>query len=121
MRQPIPEVCYEDVERIVRRDFPVSQFDTVIGILDEYDETKGSHQRFRVEVATLKLAHGNLHALRAQVTAACEDWRDVVSSAEYPEYSRRAGEKLSLTQRNHVVEADWKQYQSWLRGQSGSL
>lgn len=83
--QPIPEVTLNDVERIVRRDFPVIQFDSVMAVLKEYEEsTSGRRERPRVQLATLKLANGDVEALRTHINTAVQDIRDVLGPAEYP-------------------------------------
>src|SRR5271169_591199 len=63
--QPTPDVTLNDVERIVRRDFPVIQFESVMAVLKGYEESaSGRRERSRVQLATLKLANDDLAALR---------------------------------------------------------
>jgi len=116
MNQPTPEVNENDVIRIVQRDFPGKQFDAVISILNEYgaeDYQRGVH---RVRLAALKLAGGDLQALRRQIDVAKRDYRDVLALAEYPEYMQKVppSENLAEAERERIIRADWMQYQSWL-------
>jgi hypothetical protein len=74
--QPIPDVSVKDVERIVRRDFRVIEFDSVIAVLKGYEESaSGRRERPRVQLAALKLADGHIEALRAHINTAIQDFR----------------------------------------------
>ncbi|MGA7631203.1 MAG: hypothetical protein WCB11_10570 [Terriglobales bacterium] len=115
--QPVPAVSPDDVERIVRRDFPEEQFARVMDLLNEYGTEKWERERFRVQLATLRMAHGSLETLRRYVGAAKQDYRDVLASAEYPEYSTKGFRvrELSTEEQRRIMDADWKQYGSWLQ------
>ena len=117
-QQPTPDVSAEDVRRVVRRDFPEEQFGDVMALLDESGVERWHGGRYRVQLAALKLADGSLRNLRYAIEDAKKDYRDVLSAAEYPAYSR----EVSHTQEPHpdakeqrrIVDEDWAQYQSWL-------
>jgi hypothetical protein len=116
MKQPIPEITENDVMRIVRRDFTTEQFDAAMCILNEYgteDWQRGVH---RVRLAVLKLACGDLQALRREIDVAKIDYRDVLAYAEYPEYMQKVSPSggLAEVERERIIRADWTQYQSWL-------
>jgi hypothetical protein len=116
--QPIPVVSSVDVERIVRRDFREEQIAAVMAVLNEYGTEKWERERSRVQIATLRMAHSNLEVLRRYVAAAKQDYRDVLAAAEYPEYSTKGFRirELSKAEQRRIMDADWKQYESWLRG-----
>lgn len=112
--QPIPQVSLADVERIVRRDFPEEQFDSVMALLAEYDFER---ERPRVLLAALKLANGRFNSLRRHIEVAARDYRDVLVAAEYPEYWRST---LPVARppdgrREEIIDRDWKQYEDWLK------
>ena len=114
--QPVPDVTPDDLERIVRRDFPCIIFEDVMSILKGYaSQWKGSSTR--VQLAALKLADGDVDSLRRHVAAATQDYRDVLVAAEYPQYWKATSRSRRLSKREYqqVVEADWIQYESWLR------
>lgn len=116
LRQPIPEVAPDDVQRIVRRDFPVAQFAETMAIMTEYSSRwEGSIPR--VQLAALKLADGHLSSLRRYIEAAKQDYRDVLVPAEYPKYwkARLRSRGLSKHARHQLFESDRKQYERWLR------
>ena len=117
VHQRIPDATEGDVQRIVRRDFAHEQFGTVMSVLDEY--AKGGFRRecSRVQLAILKLANGDLEAVRRYFTAANRDYRDVLAAAEYPEYVRAGTRVRELPRkaRQQIVNSDWEQYEQWLR------
>jgi len=118
IEQPTPQVTAEDVNRVVRRDFPEPQFDEVMSLLNEYGSEKLHSGRSRVQLAALKLAHGNLEALRIQIDNAKQDSRDILVAAEYPQYWQRKFQvrELSAREQQKLIDNDWKQYERWLRG-----
>jgi hypothetical protein len=118
MTQPTPSVTEADVERIVRRDFPPEQFQTVMSILDEYGHEKWMREKPRVQLAVLKLASGNLQTLRREMETAKCDYRDVLSPAEYPLYSKKWSRMKSLSEeeKQQIIDSDWQQYDRWLKG-----
>lgn len=69
-----------------------------------------------MRLAALKLAEGSIEKLRSAIETAKRDYRDVLVSAEYPEYSRSIGpsDAVSPGERQRIIEADWKQYSEWL-------
>ncbi len=110
--QPVPRVSREDVERVVRRDFPPSQHAEVLRILDGYQ----SNEPHRVHLAVLKLADSDLRKVRQWVDEANEDFRDVIVPAEYPEYARKVRSLDTPDDvRRETIQRDWAQYEAWLR------
>jgi|SRR5271169_2725829 len=115
--QPVPDVGPNDVERIVRRDFPNEQFVDVMTILDECGTKNVERGRPRVQLAALKLAQGSVEKLRPLVEDARRDYRDVLVWAEYPSYHKigfRARE-LPIKEQRRIIDSDWKQYEGWLQ------
>lgn len=112
--QPIPDVDEKDVERVVERDFS-REYTAVMTLLNECGIEKFGSEAPRVRLACLKLAGGSFEKLRKVIDVAKVDWRDVLASAEYPEYGRKAwGKKLPESELRQVYEDDWKQYRDWL-------
>jgi hypothetical protein len=116
--RPLPDLTAADLERIVRRDFSSEQFPEVMTILGELDNRWGS---IRVRLAALKLADGSLEVLKKQIAFANQDYRDVLVAAEYPGRWKVTStfydlpKKVSKKERQRIVDADWQQYQDWLR------
>ena len=117
VHQPIPDVTEDDVRRIVRRDFPPKDFDTVMTVLRQYGGEKSQRESARVQLGILKLANGNVDELQKHIDVARVDYRDVLAPAEYPEYLKagfQTGE-LPARERKRIIENDWEQYERWLR------
>jgi hypothetical protein len=114
-RQPAAEVTSQDVDRVVRRDFPADRVDEVLAALGEYGAEEWHREADRVRVAVLKLAAGSVEQLRFHLESAKMDYRDVLGPAEYPGYSRRLFriDKLPADERQRIIDADWKQFQEW--------
>ncbi len=116
MDQPVPKVTDKDVERIALRDFGTANIRHVLETLHSYGKQDWNQPGSpRVRLAILKLAGGDLDRLSKCTDAAIEDFRDIVSQAEYPEYSAKIGfEKVAPELERTVIESDWKQYRQWL-------
>ena len=77
MDQPVPNVSRADVERIVRRDFASADVSNALAIVDECQKCHtGGDSPARVQLAALKLADGDISALRREIEAAKSDYRD---------------------------------------------
>jgi hypothetical protein len=69
-----------------------------------------------VQLAVLKLAAGDIGALRREIETAKRDYRDVLAYAEYPRYSREIGfDDVLESVRQAVIDEDWRQYETWLK------
>ena len=88
-------------------------------VLDEYGVETWHRERYRVQLAALKLANGNLKRLRYAIEDAKRDYRDVLAPAEYPSYLKetsiasRPAPDAGAMQR--IFEEDWAQYEDWLK------
>ena len=117
MDQPTPTVTRADVERVVRRDFPADQFDSVMSVLAEYGAETWHRELDRVHLAVLKLAAGSLEGLRREIETATCDYRDALANAEYPAYMKKTFRisKLPAEERRKIIDEDWRQYETWLK------
>jgi hypothetical protein len=113
MSQPTPEVTKSDLDRIVRRDFPAEQVPVVEELMSKVEVREWP----RVMLACLKLAAGNLDALRYHVADAPGYYRDIISEAEYPHYTKVMFriERFSDEERQRIYDKDWAQYLSWFQ------
>jgi hypothetical protein len=112
--QPVPKVTQKHVERIIRREFPAEYFSEIMTALHECLQGSDEQLRSRVQLAVLKLAGGKMNAFEDAIKSAKSDWRDVISWAEYPEWSKRWDTfKLPLETKKEIVSKDWQQYKDW--------
>ncbi len=116
MKQPIPKVTDKDVERIALRDFGKENLSQVLDILQEYGKQDWNRPGSpRVRLAILKLANGDLEELSKQTETAIQDFRDVLSLAEYPRYMAEIGfDRVPSKNERAAIDDDWKQYCEWL-------
>lgn len=112
MPQPTPVITAGDVDRIVRRDYAENLRVEAMEILQQYN---GGDEPHRVRVAILKLAAGNIGALRQHLETAVCDYRDVIAPAEYPGYLKLCFSRSRSEIPQQIIERDWKQYNDWLR------
>ena len=114
--QPIPKISDDDVERIIRRDFPLAVQEQVRAALARYGREPWEREPARVRMGILRLAHGDAAAVERHLRVAKTDFRDVLSAAEYPGASIEWGKLAALTpdERAKLHAADWEQYRAWL-------
>lgn len=116
--QPAPKIDRNDVVRVIRRDFPLYPESDVLAVLDQYGGAEWERERDRVQLAVLKLADGDLKALKLHTETARRDYRDVLTPAEYPKYSALEWSALSGREEfAQIYEEDWNQYLHWLTRQ----
>lgn len=117
MPQPTPSVTEVDVARIIRRDFAEAEVATAGALVREYGREPYECEPSRVRLATLKLASGDLDALRQHIAAAKADFREVLLEAEYPHAGRvwTRMDAWSPDRRQAIYDKDWKQYEEWLK------
>ena len=72
----------------------------------------------RVILACLKTANGDFSKLKAQLADADGWWREIISEAEYPNYTRKMFriDRLSADEKERIIEKDKSQYLQWLHG-----
>ena len=112
MDQFTPQVTREDVERILQRDFPVEQWQE----LREMIQLVQVREKDRLVLACMKNAGGDFQKLKGNLTEAEGYWREIISEAEYPLYSKNMFrlDKLTEKEKSDIIEKDKKQYLDWL-------
>jgi len=110
--QPAPDVDMQDVERIVRRDYPADLADTILKDIAAVEV----REKARVVLGCLKLAGGNVDRLRGHLGEASGYYREILGEAEYPLATKRWSRIESLTdeERASIYDKDWRQYSEWL-------
>jgi hypothetical protein len=102
---------------MVARDFPEAQRSSVLRLLDQYPPDADSGDPARTHLAILKLSSGDIARIRELVPVARQDFRDVIATAEYPEWFSVGFARIQqmTPEQAHAVKArDWAQYQEWL-------
>lgn len=112
MKHPVSKVTIEQINRILKRDFP-STFQKAMEILNQYS----NGEKYRVWASLVKLSERDLIKLKENTNLAIRDYRDVLAYAEYPEYTATVGfnsEKFTQKEINEIIKRDYKQYSEWL-------
>ena len=111
MGQFVPEVSHEDVERILKRDFPLEAQREISQAIEQVHVT----EKNRVVLACMKNAAGNVQKLKSNLAKASGYYREIIGEAEYPNYLKKMFriEKLSEAEKAAIIEKDKNQYLNW--------
>jgi hypothetical protein len=112
MNQYVPSVDEADIERIVRRDYPPEIWDAIHEMIRAVEV----REKARVIMACLKNGNGDLQKLKGELANAEGWWREIISEAEYPNYTKKMFriDRLSAEERDRIIEKDKAQYMRWL-------
>jgi hypothetical protein len=108
--QYAPDVTDSDVERIIVRDYPPEHHAAIRDLIRAVEV----REKPRIMLACLKNGKGDFQKLSYQLADASGYWREIVSEAEYPSYTKKMFRKLSEEDLEKLYEADKVQYLAWL-------
>jgi hypothetical protein len=110
--QYLPDVRDSDIERIVQRDYPADLRAAIHEMIRSIEVV----EKPRVIMACLKNANGDFARLKGDLANASGWWREIISEAEYPNYTKKMFriDRLSAEERARIVEKDKAQYLAWL-------
>jgi hypothetical protein len=115
--QPVPIISGELLGLLIGREFP-GDMESVKTKLDKIksDSQKGKN---RISASVLKLAAKDISKIDFLVSRANEDFRDIVSEAEYPRTSSFGfGERDDEEIKDDYLK-DWAEYSEWLNQENG--
>lgn len=114
--QYTPDVTEADVERIIRRDYPAEAHDTI----REMVRGVTVREKPRVILSCLKNAKGDLQKLKGELTNADGWYREIISEAEYPNYTKVMFriDRLPPGEEERIIEKDKAQYLKWLHAEA---
>lgn len=112
MEQYHPNVSEADIDRIVRREYSPELHRSIHEMISGVEV----REKPRVVLACLKNAKGDLEKLKAELAAAPGWWREIISEAEYPNYTKKMFriERLPAQEKDEIIEKDKSQYLKWL-------
>ncbi len=112
MEQFTPEVSDSDVERVIKRDWPLEEQEVIRTIIRQVEV----REKPRVILACLKASNGDILKLKGNLAEAAGYYREIIGEAEYPNYMKKAFrmEKLSEAEKSTIIERDKNQYLAWL-------
>ena len=82
-------------------------------ILDTYGIENHEQEAVRVRLTVLKLSGSDLEGIKRTTDFAKQDFRDVVSWAEYPRQSKKWS-MPDAPKKQKLIEADRAEYEAWL-------
>ena len=111
MSQFVPQVSEEDIERVLRRDFPAEHHQELWEMIQRVEV----REKPRVILACMKNAGGDVQKLKGNLNEASGYYREIIGEAEYPFYSKKMFriDKLSEPEIAAIIEKDRKQYLDW--------
>jgi hypothetical protein len=112
MEQYEISVTWNDIERILHRDFPWDRATQLILLINMYD----LRDQTREIAACLKNSGGNFRAVCNSLLHAQGLWKEEIVQAEHPNLTRQAGKIAYLSPQEIAIlkEMDKKQYLEWL-------
>jgi len=109
--QPVAAISDEELDFLITREFPNDK-ETVKTKLDKI-QSDSQNGKNRISASVLKLADRNLDKIDLLINRANEDFRDIVSEAEYPKASSYGfGERDDVESKKDYVN-DWVEYLTW--------
>ena len=109
--QSVAKITNAELEFLINREFPKSG-DLVKSKLNEI-RSDSQYGKNRISAAVLKIANSDLTKIDFLVTKANEDFRDIVSEAEYPRVSKHGfGERNEKDLKTDNLN-DWTEYKDW--------
>jgi len=114
MPQYLPDVTAHDMMRVIERDFSADVHATIL----EWIRQVEMREKTRVVIAALKNSQGSLEKLKGELANASGWYREIISEAEYPNYTRVMFriDRISPEEEARIIEKDKQQYLAWLQG-----
>ena len=104
------DVTDADIERIIARDYPPDKHAEIRELIRGVE----CWEKPRVMLACLKNGRGDFGRLKGEILNASGWWREILSEAEYPNYTKKMFRKLSSEEEERLFAADKAQYLEWL-------
>jgi len=111
IEQPVAKISDTEFEKLIDREFPKIS-DLVKRKLTEI-RSDSQNGKNRIGAAVLKLAKSDINKIDLLINKANEDFRDVVSQAEYPRASKFGFDERSDNELKVDYLNDWTEYSEW--------
>lgn len=110
--QPAAKVTTNQLEKLIAREFPKHIDEVTL----KFYKVKGDNPNGinRISAAIVKLAHKDPSSIDHFIKMASTDYRDILSQAEYPRYSKLGFEEYDKKKMKSIYLEDWKEYSKWL-------
>ena len=111
LEQPVAKISNAELEKLIDREFPENS-NLIKRKLTEI-QSDSQNGKNRIGAAVLKLAKSDLNAIDSLIKKANEDFRDVVSQAEYPRASKYGFDEPNEKELKTDYLNDWTEYVDW--------
>ena len=111
--QPVPIISHTELDFLISREFPDDKEIVRTKLNKIISDSKNGKNR--ISTSILKLADKKIDKIDFLINRANEDFRDIVSEAEYPR-AHRSGFELFDKEKEvirKVLLADWEEYSTW--------
>ena len=110
--QPVAKISNARLERLIQREFG-NQADLVSRQLKQVvSETNAGKNR--ISAAIIKLSDKNITAIDHLIEQSKNDYRDLISQAEYPKCSELDFTDMDKQNMKIIYLDDWTEYLKWL-------
>tara|TARA_R110000744_G_scaffold24445_3_gene61273 strand:- start:1819 stop:2193 length:375 start_codon:yes stop_codon:yes gene_type:complete len=111
LEQPVAKISDAELEKLIDREFPENS-DLIKRKLTEI-QSDSQNGKNRIGAAVLKLAKSDLNAIDFLIKKANDDFRDIVSQAEYPRASKYGFDEPNEKELKTDYLNDWTEYVDW--------
>ena len=111
LEQPVAKISDAELEKLIDREFPENS-DLIKRKLTEI-QSDSQNGKNRIGAAVLKLAKWDLNAIDFLIKKANDDFRDIVSQAEYPRASKYGFDEPNEKELKTDYLNDWTEYVDW--------
>ena len=109
--QPVAKISDKDLEFLIQRDF-ANNAELIKQKLNKI-QSDSQNGKNRISAAVLKIANSDLTKIDFLIRKANEDFRDIVSEAEYPRVSKHGFGKRNEKELRTDYLNDWTEYTEW--------
>ena len=109
--QPSAKISNVELEFLINREFPKNSEFIKLKFTEIQSETENGKNR--IASAILKLAKSDLNVIDSLVKKANEDFRDIISQAEYPRASKYGFDEPNENKLKTEYLSDWTEYLNW--------
>ena len=109
--QPTAKISNAELESLIEREFP-NNLNVIKQKLYKI-QSNSQNGKNRIGAAVLKLANSELNKIKDLINKANEDFRDIVSEAEYPRASKYGFDEPNDNELKTDYLNDWIEYKDW--------
>jgi hypothetical protein len=110
--QPAAKVTDKALEQLIQRDFGIKAVEVKQKLTLVNSDTHGGKNR--ISAAIIKLSNRDINAIDYYIEISKNDFRDVISQAEYPRCSKFDFSEIKKQNTKQIYLEDWNEYWNWM-------